>query len=232
MESGQRSATPSDDPLSNLVSDSPSGDAVRHDLSDAEFNSPSPSPTLTQPVAPPPSQPDADSMSGEDSPTQTRSASGAIPSSRRDTLSSEPSQSEQITSVLEEDHTSSSISALVDSTGSLSSISEYSSRGVGSKPVYECPSETSFTQYVSETCPHLIPLPESDVEDESPSEFARVERARTTLGHGNQDRGAYMNPMDERTNESSLSDVHNIASPSTRFHYLESSFECNTCRPR
>jgi hypothetical protein len=221
---------PSDDPLSNLVSDSPSDDAVRHDLSDAEFDSPSPSPTLTQPVAPSPSQPDADSMSG-DSPTQARSASGAIPDSR-DTLLSEPSQSEQIVSMLEEDHTSSSISALVDSTSSLSSISEYSSHGVGSNEAYEGPSETSFAHYMSETCPHLIPLPESDVEGESPSEFTRVERARTTLGYGNQDRGAYMNPMDERTSESSHSDVQNIASPSTRFHYLESSFECNTCRPR
>ena len=231
MESGQRSATPSNDPLSNLVSDSPSDDAVRHDLSDAESNSPSFSPTITQPVAPPPSQPDADSMSG-DSPTQDHSEPGAIPKSRRDTLSSEPSQSEQITSVLEEDHTSSSISALVDSTSSLGSISEYSSHGVGSKRGYEGPSETSFTQYVSENCPHLIPLPESDVEDESPSEFARLEHARTTLGHGNQDRGAYMNPMDERTSESSRSDVHNIGSPSTLFHFLKSFFEGNTCRPR
>ena len=229
MESGLRSATPSDNTLSNLVSDSPSSDAVRHDLSDAEFNSPSP--THTQPAAPSSSHPGAYSMSG-DSPTQPRPASSAIPDSRRDTLSSEFSQPEQITSASEEDHTSSSISALVDSTGSLSSISDYSSYGIGSTRVFEGLPETSFAPYVSETCPHLIPLPESDVEDEGPSEFARVERARTTLDHEDQDRGAYTDLIDERTNESSRSDVHDSASTSTRFYYLESPVGCNTCRPR
>jgi hypothetical protein len=216
MESRQRSGTPSQDaPLSNLVSGS--DDAVRHSISaDAEYNSPSPSPTLTQPAAPLPSQLDADSMS-EDSPTQARPTSDDIPDSYWDILSSEPSQSEQITRVLAEDHTSSSISALADSTGSLSSMSEDSSLEVGSKRVYEGPSETSFTPYVSETRPHLIPLPESDGEDEGQSDFVRVRRARTTLGRRSQDWDAYTNPIDERTNGPSRSGVYNITPPSTRF---------------
>jgi hypothetical protein len=215
MESRQRSGTPSQDaPLSNLVSDSPSDDAVRHSISaDAEYNSPS---TLTQPAAPLPSQLDPNSMS-KDSPTQARPASDDIQDSYWDILSSESSQPEQITRVLAEDHTSSSISALADSTGSLSSMSEDSSLEAGSKRVYESPSETSFTPYVSETRPHLIPLPESDVEDEGPSDFVRVRRARTTLGRRSQDWDAYTNPIDERTNGPSRSGVYNITPPSTRF---------------
>jgi hypothetical protein len=212
MESNQRSLTPSEyAPSSNLVSDSRSDDAVRQDLSDS--GSESPSPTLTQAVAPPPSQPDASSMSGE-SPTQTHLLSNAVPDSPRDTLPSEPSQSEHITSIFDEDHTSSSIPTSVDSTFLASSSSGDSSYGMAS---FEGLSATSSTLYASETCPHLIPLPESDVEDEESSDFPPFERVRRTFGPEHQGRGAYTNPIDERTNSPTRSSVHNTTQPSTQF---------------
>jgi len=213
MESDLWPVTPSE---SNLVSDSPSNDAVRQGLSDAELNFPSP--TLTQTSTPSPSQPVANPMSEEPS-TPTRLASDAIPDLHRDILSSEHSQSEETTSVLGERHSSFSDppSAIPTPSVPLSSSSEDSSRRPESTQAPEGPSVTSSTPYVLEIGPHLIPLPESDTEDEDPSEFARVERGRSIFGRRNQERGAYTTHIDERTSTSGSPDVHHITRPSTRF---------------
>jgi hypothetical protein len=205
MESSQ---TPSEDAqLDSLMSNSPSDDAVRQGLSDLEPNSP----TLVQPFAP--SQPEANSMSEKHS-TSGRPASDSMPESRQETLSLEHSQLGEITEALAGGHTLPSASPPVDSTVPLRSISEDTSWRAGS----EDPPPISDALHATETSPFLIPLPESDVEDERSSEFAS---ARSMLNGGTQDRGAYTNQIDERTNAPGRSDVRGITQPSMRFPCVE-----------
>ena len=85
------------------------------------------------------------------------------------------------------------------------------------KRASEVPSETSSMLYVLETDPILVPLPESDAEDESLSDFAPAERARTTLENENQEPAAYTTRIDERSSTPDLADEYDGTRPSTRF---------------
>ncbi|KAH9956960.1 hypothetical protein BJV74DRAFT_891451 [Russula compacta] len=183
------------------MSNSPSDDAMRQGLSDVEPNLPSP--TFVQPFAP--SQLEPNSMSEKPS-TSGRPASDSMPESRQETLSLEPSQLREITDALGGGHTSPSASPPVDSTVPLGSISEDTSRRAGS----EVPPAILNALHATETSPFLIPLPESDVEDEGSSDFAS---ARSMLNGGSQDRSAYTNQIDERTDAPSRSDVRGITQP-------------------
>lgn len=216
MESELRPLTPSRGAPSSNVLDSPDDDAVRQPLSDTEFNFPSP--TLTQTTCPPPTQPEATPMSDEHS-APTLPAPEAIQESCRDALPPEPPPPEEITNMQGEGYISSSALAPANSipTIPLCSTSGDFSCGEGSKRASEVPSETSSILYVSETNPLLVPLPESDAEDEGPSDFAPVELIRTTLNNGNREPAEYTTRIDERPSTPDLADEYDGTLPSTRF---------------
>ena len=216
MESEQRPLTPSGGTPSSNVFDLPDDNAVRQPLPDTEFHFPSP--TLTQNTCPPPSQLEATSMSDESS-APTLPAPEPIQESRRDLLSPEPSQPEEITSMQGEDYISSSALAPANSSTTIPicSTSGDSSCEEGSKWASEVPSETSSILYMLETDPLLVPLPESDAEDEGPLDFAPVERARTTLDNRNQEPAAYTTRINERRSTPDLADEYDGPQPSTCF---------------
>lgn len=191
----------------SLMSNSPSDDAVLQGLSDVE--PPSPSPTLVQPFAP--SQLEANSMSEKPS-APGHPAPDSMPESRQESLPLAPSQPDPLGG----GHTLPS-SPSVDSTVPLGSIFEDTSQRAGS----EDPPATSNAPHAIEISPFLIPLPESDIEDEGSSDFARVEPARSMLNGGSQDRGAYANRIDERMNAPGHSDVRGIIQPSMHFPCVE-----------
>lgn len=219
MESEQRSLTPSGGSPSSNVLDLPDDNAVRQPVSDTEFHFPSP--TLTQTACPPPSQLEATSMSDESS-APTLPGPGAIQKPPRDSLSPEPSQSEEITSMQGEGHISSSPLAPASSTQTIPmrSTSWDSSYGEGSELASEVLSETSSTLYVFETNPLLVPLPESDTEDEGPSDITPVERTRATLDNGYLEPAAYTTRIDERSNTPDLADEYDGTWSSTHFLLL------------
>jgi len=157
-------------------------------------------------------------MSGESS-APTLPVPEAIQEPRLDSLSPEPSQPEEITSTQGDGLISSSALAPANSSPTIPvcSTSGDSSCGEGSKWASEVHSETSSILYMLETDPLLVPLPESDAEDEGPSGFAPVERARTTLDNGNQEPAAYMARINERPSTPDLADVYDGSRSSTRF---------------
>ena len=219
MESEPRPLTPSGGGPSSNVLDLPDDNAVRQPVSDTEFHLPSP--TLTQTTCPPPSQLEATSMSDESS-APTLPGPEAIQGPRQDSLSPEPSQPEEITSMQGEGPNSSSALAPARSTQSIPirSTSWDSSYGEGSELTSEVLSATSSTLYVLETDPLLVPLPESDTEDEGPSDITLVERARATLDNGYREPAAYTNPIDERSNTPDLPGEYDGTWSSTRFPLL------------
>ncbi|KAI0298259.1 hypothetical protein BC826DRAFT_121377 [Russula brevipes] len=215
-------AAPSENaPLSSLVSNSPSGDAVSQKPPDA---------TLTHPSAPSPSQLKTRSISGESS-SPGRPPSTAILDPPRETLPPEHSQLGEMTGTLGGSRISPAPSP-VDPIVPLSPSSQVPAPTAESEREPEGPLATSSTPYASETFPHFIPLPESDVEEESSSESPKVERFERTWNSGDQDRGAYTTDINERTNTPDRPDVHRITHPSRRFPTLESSVEGNMCPPR
>ena len=216
MESELRPLTPSGGSPSSNVLDLLDDNAVRQPLPDTEFQSPSP--TLMQNTCPPPSQLEATSMSGQSS-APTLPVPEDIQEPRLDSLSPEPSQPEDIISMQGEGYISSSPPAPVNSSPTIPvcSTSGDSSCGEGSKWASEVLSETSSILYMLETDPLLVPLPESDAEDQGPSDFAPVERARTTLDNGIQEPAAYMARIDERPNTPDLADEYDRSRSSTRF---------------
>jgi len=209
--------TPSGGAPSSNVFDSPEGDAVRQHLSDTEFHFPSP--TLTQTTCPPSSQLEATTSMSDESSVPTPPAPEAIQESHRDSPSPEPSQPEEITGMQGEGYTSSSALAPANSTPTtrMCSTSGDSSYWERPKRAPEVPSETSSILYVLETDPILVPLPESDAEDEGPSDFSPVERARTTLDNENQEPAAYTTRIDERSSTPDLAGEYDGIRPSTRF---------------
>jgi hypothetical protein len=217
MESELRPLTPSGRAPSTNVLDSPEGDAVRQHLSDAEFHFPSP--TLTQTTCPPSSQLEATTSMSDESSVPTLPAPEAIQESHRDSPSPEPSQPEEITGMQGEGYISSSALAPANSTSTIPMCSTSGDSPCSERPKRssEVPSETSSILYVLETDPILVPLPESDTEDESLSDFAPVERARTTFDNENQEPAAYTIRSDERSSTPDLADEYDGTQPSTRF---------------
>jgi hypothetical protein len=214
--------------LSSLVSNSPSGDAVSQKPPDAELILPLP--TLTHPSAPPPSQLKTRSISGESS-TPGRLPSTAILDSPREALPPEHSQLGEMAGALGGSQISPAPSP-VDPIVPPSPSSQVPEPTAESEREPEGPLAASSTPHASETFPHFIPLPESDVEEESSSESAKVERFERTWDSGDQDRGAYTTDINERTITPDRPDVHRITPPSRCFPTSESSIGGNTCPPR
>ena len=213
MEPDKRTMAPSEDAgLGGLVlNDSLSDIAVRQGLSD---NEPSYlSPTVTQSSAPPPSQLEPNTMSGESSDDPGHLRSSTISEPPQGTLPPEPSQPEGTKSTLGGGHASSSTLISVNPNVPLAPTTEGTSRRAGSKPESEGSPATSSKLYASETCPFSIPLPESDDEEQGPS-LARAKPSRSTLYSKNQDRGAYATDSDERANTLGDPDPPNIIRPS------------------
>ena len=195
------SVTPSEEAhISDFTSDQPpSGDAVLQGISDAE--STSPCPTLPPPSAPA-SQEEANSMSDQSSDSVScRLTSHAIPESLRDTLS----QPEGISGILERAHITASDPAIPPTSSSEDSP--------GSNRGREDPPAGSSTLITMESYPLLIPLPDSDIEDEDSPDFERSEDARTAGNSESQMGAANTTHTDERTNTSSRPDVPNVDRP-------------------
>jgi hypothetical protein len=215
MESELRPLTPSGRGPSSNVLDSPEGDAVRQHLPATEFHFPSP--TLTQTTCPPSSQLEATTSMSDESPAPTLPSPEAIQEWHRDSPSPEPSQPEEITGMRDEGYISSSALAPANSTPTIPMCSTSGDSPSWERPkrASEVPSETSGILHVLETDPILVPLPESDAEDESLSDFAPVERARATLDNQNQEPAAYTTRIDERQGTPDLADEYDGTRPST-----------------
>jgi hypothetical protein len=213
MERDPFNVMPSEDAhISSLMSDQlPSADAVLERISDAQRTS-TPS-TLIQPPASA-SQLEEDSMSDQSSDSDSsRPTSHTLSESFHESLSPDASQPEGIS---EGAHTSPFVPSAVDPT---IPSSEDRSHSAGSNRECEGPPASSSTRGTLESCPLLMPLPESDDEEEDPSMSARAESARSSANSGIQTGAAYTTHTNERTN-TTRADVPNIVRPSKSLPFI------------
>jgi hypothetical protein len=201
----------------------PSPHAAPQEISDLRPTSVSP--TLIQPPAPAPhleenSMPDQTSDSDSDSNHLT---SDTKPEPLNENLSPDAFQSEQVeaSGIPEGAHTPPFAQALVSPITPIASSSEDSSQETGSNREYEeLPASSSACGGPGgklETCPLLIPIPDSDVEEEELSETEMTEGARS-LVNGPSDIGrVHATYSNTRTNTASRSDRPNVVLPSKSY---------------
>jgi hypothetical protein len=177
-------------------------------------------PTSTSPISVQPSVPisqlESDSMSEQSSPSDSSPlASHFLPESPRETPPPDAFHPEETPEILELAHTSPFVvPPAVDTIAPLKSNSEDSFHIAGSNPRSEGPHASSSTREELKSCPLLIPLPESDIEEEDHPELARAEGARSSINSQSQTRGADMTSTNERRNTTSRPDVPSTVRPS------------------
>jgi hypothetical protein len=202
----------------------PSPYAARQEISDLQPTSVSP--TLIQPPAPAPqleehSMPDRSSDSDSNHLT-----SDTQPEPLNETLSPNASQSEQVedSGIPEGAHTSPFVQSPVNPITPIASSSEDGSQETGSNLEYKDPPASSSPcggalGHTLETCPLLIPIPESDVEEEEPSETEMTEGARSSINGTSDIEGrAQATYPNTTTNTASRSDRPNVVFPSKSLH--------------